>query len=411
MKYLITFIWIFICSSFLSQTDVIQSINLSGLSRTKEVYIRKNLLCEEGTDFDRTKLEKDLLWLRRLDRFFEVDTSVVKDSDGLVINFQFREAEYRYPMLGLDFFSDVFKVYVGGKDLNSNGTMTEVGAHYLFYDRHSFAAYVKKPFINRKYGAKIRLSKYSTNEPLYFLDTSSVFEFDNYALTLGAHRWVKDVHQISAEVSGFKEFYRQKDMVELGLPGREFDFWKYQIRLGYQFNNLAYFFEQINGTLFKINLETVQTKGFPEASFFKGDAELRKFWSKKFLSIAYRGQFGISTNNFSPFTPYVVDGFVSVRGIGNRIDRGTAQVMQALECRFRVLRNDLLIAQLAGFLDGQQLRLPGSTELLNSKIYYSTGIGVRILPQRWYKTTLRLDYAITTSENRPGVSFGLGHFF
>ena len=53
-------------------------------------------------------------------------------------------------------------------------------------------------------------------------------------------------------------------------------------------------------------------------------------------NLAMRLRLAISTNNDTPFAPFVVDSHVNLRGVGNRIDRGTAQVVFNSEYRHTV---------------------------------------------------------------------------
>lgn len=132
-------------------------------------------------------------------------------------------------------------------------------------------------------------------------------------------------------------------------------------------------------------------------------------------NLAFRNRLGISTNNNSPFAPFVFDSFVNIRGIGNRVARGTAEFILNAEYRLSVFQNKYLILQLTTFTDFGALRAPGSslqTMLNGSKSNFFIGGGVRLHSRLIYKTIFRLDYSINpVNLNKGGFTFGLGQYF
>ena len=78
-------------------------------------------------------------------------------------------------------------------------------------------------------------------------------------------------------------------------------------------------------------------------------------------NLAMRLRLAISTNNETPFAPFVVDSHVNLRGVGNRIDRGTAQVVFNAEYRHTVYNLNRWAGQLVAFSDIGTWRNPGGT--------------------------------------------------
>ena len=109
------------------------------------------------------------------------------------------------------------------------------------------------------------------------------------------------------------------------------------MKLFFERNTLKYHDELIDGNLIKGLVETVQTKGFPQASFFKVESAFSFFRSSlNNFNFGLQLKSGWATNTASPFSPYVVDAFVNVRGSGNRIARGTALQSANFELRKRI---------------------------------------------------------------------------
>ena len=86
--------------------------------------------------------------------------------------------------------------------------------------------------------------------------------------------------------------------------------------------------------------------------------KFHKFGKKGNLAI--RGRFGISTNNDTPFAPFVIDSRVNLRGSGNRIERGTAQLILNAEYRHSLYNKNQIAIQVVGFSDLGNWRPPGA---------------------------------------------------
>jgi len=156
------------------------------------------------------------------------------------------------------------------------------------------------------------------------------------------------------------ENYRQRDEAITGLSGADFSFYKHQLSASLNYNKVENVFERLEGTTGKIYGEWINTYSPNTPSFLKLLFECT--WNKLISengNFSARTKFGVSTNNFSPFAPFVIDGFLNIRGIGNRVDRGTASFILNAEYRQSFWKHKYFTLQAAAFVDYGTLRSPG----------------------------------------------------
>ena len=132
-------------------------------------------------------------------------------------------------------------------------------------------------------------------------------------------------------------------------------------------------------------------------------------------NVAMRLRLAISTNNETPFAPFVVDSHVNLRGVGNRIDRGTGQVVFNVEYRQTVGDWKRWAAQLVAFSDLGTWRNPGGdfSDLYDSENFrHFIGGGFRIIYKKVFGAVLRVDYGFDIyNKNQNGIVIGLGQYF
>lgn len=399
--------------------DSIHKIDFEGLTKTKESYLEGIIKCKEGGDYHEDFLKEDIQTIKNLHLFFMVDGEANwnETANAWDILFKVEEAKYLYPLFDISGFRSQLKIEAGFNQINFLGKAQSIGATYQYYDRHSITIFYNAlRHKNAKTGHDIALTKYSTVEPLYFDDTVSNFNFDNYNISVGGHYWLMKNIAVGLGSMYMFENYRQRDTGTIDLGADAFSFHKYQIR-GFLFINKVNedreMYDGINNTLYA---ETVQTIDYPEISFVKFTNELN--WFKQFEwwgNLAVRQRIGVATNNNSPFAPFVLDGFINVRGIGNRVARGTAEVILNLEYRQAVWRHKWFVIQLATFADFGTLREPGDqiVDMFNHKeMELFIGGGFRIHSRILYNTRWRMDYSFNPIDpSKHGLTFGIGQFF
>jgi hypothetical protein len=111
----------------------------------------------------------------------------------------------------------------------------------------------------------------------------------------------------------------------------------------------------------------------------------------------------------------VLDGFLNVRGIGNRVSRGTAEAILNIEYRQAVWRHKWFTLQLAAISDFGTLRQPGesfSDMFTSNEMNWFIGGGLRIHSRILYNTSYRVDFSFDPlNTSRYGITFGFGQFF
>lgn len=412
---------LFICLwlSTLSFSEVVNAIQFAGLTKTKESYLRSILLNQVGKEYIEGSLEKDNQILRNLKLFFSVNSSASYNSaaSGWDLLFEVEEATYLYPILSASGFKSQLKIQAGFNQINFRGKAEHIGLLYQFYDRHSIFGFYHVPrHHNNKTGHEISITKYSTVEPLYFKDTVTPFNFDNYNVSTSLHYWITP--KLRSGIGGMYmyETYQQIDTSVFDLGQFEFFFHKYQIRTAIDYNNLDEHFERQRGLRNHGYAETIQTIDYPDISFFKFTND---FYFYRFLgkngNLALHQRIGIATNNDSPFSPFVLDGFLNVRGVGNRIARGTAEMIVNAEYRHTLIKHNWLFLQFVSFADFGTLRLAGEEikdMFKDQSVELFLGGGLRIHSRKLYKVIFRIDYSVNPIfPQRHGPTFGVGQFF
>jgi len=194
----------------------------------------------------------------------------------------------------------------------------------------------------------------------------------------------------------------------------QFSFNKIQIRSSVSYRRIQYLFERRSGFAATIFAENIQTSGNPLASFFKGTVMANCFIPLfKRGNLTLQHKFGLATNNFSPFAPFVIDGYLNVRGSGNRIARGTGELIFNTEYLHTLWKHPWFYLQANSFVDIGMLRPAGGVinEFADNAFYYG-GLGLRLQSRKFYNTILRVDYGFNLNHIADnGLTFGFGHFF
>lgn len=402
-----------------AKAEVITKISFSGLTKTKESYLINQINCKVGKEFNQQVLYADEQIIRNLNLFFSVNSeaNLNQEQSGWEIVFIVQEAKYLYPIFSVSGFRNQFKLQAGFNQINFRGRGENIGLVYQYYDRHSISGFYNVlRHSNGKTGHDIALTKYSTIEPLYFVDTSAQFNFDNYNVSVGGHYWLRKKLRFGLGGMYMYEEYKQLDTLAFDLGMIEFSFHKYQIRSFIEYDGINQDFEYQSGFKNRSYIETIQTLEETAPNFVKFTNDL--YWYKKIKkrgNLAVHNRIGISTNNMSPFSPFVLDGFLNVRGVGNRVSRGTAELITNVEYRHSIWRHKWFILQAAAIADLGTLRQPGAT--LESMFNYRElnlfiGGGLRLHSQLFYKVIFRIDYSVNPIHpNVHGLTFGVGHFF
>ncbi len=422
MKNYVLILSFFLTFKSLGQT--ITTIEFEGNKKSKEIFLRQNISICEGQVYDSLQVEESVQLLKNTNLFFQVESTVQRNSTGgISVTFQVEEVITIFPIIANGGSSERLNFTLGVSDIHFRGRGETIGLVYQYYDRHSIKFYQITPrHKNNVTGHEIFLGKYSTIEPLYFSNGSSApFDFDNYHLSLGGYYWITRFLNFKLGGMLMQENYKNRgDDINspdfIIAPGQRFNLFKYQLRSELSWKKIEYHFERRKGHSNLLHLEWIETPIYSGATFLKIMNQF-KFYQKfgERHNVLLKNETGIASNRESPFSPFVIDDFVNVRGIGNRIARGTALTSFNSEYLFTAIKHPWFFAQIVAFFDLSYLRPAGTNfiDMFQSQNTYTTaGLGMRIHSRKFYNSVLRFDYGINLKDTqRGGFVIGLGQYF
>ncbi|MEL7160357.1 MAG: BamA/TamA family outer membrane protein, partial [Bacteroidota bacterium] len=308
---------------------------------------------------------------------------------------------------------------IGVNDLHFRGRGQQLTAFYQNNDgQHNYYLAFRNPHLRgSRWGYALETRRYAAIEPLYFPQAVN-YRYANLS-TGGEGTYALDPNQhLSFGGSIFRETYQKLASEPETTPGPDnASLLKLLLKAGYRRDRINYHYERQAGTHHQTTAEYVRSFA-DRANFFIAWHDFRYY---RLLgqrgNLAARLRTGISSNQDSPFAPFVLDSQVNIRGSGNRIDRGTAQLILNLEYRGTVWRDrrERFAVQLVGFSDLGTWRNPGG-ELADlwdeANLRHFVGGGLRLIYLRAFNAALRIDYGVEVRDTRArGVVVGFGQYF
>lgn len=396
----------------------IQKVEFLGLKKTKEFYIRKYLELSEGDLFDSVALKKDIQSMHNLQLFSSIKYDLTTTDSTVYITYELKEKITLLPITNFGGIRDNFYIQLGFSNYNWLGRGGRLSMYYMYYDRHSISTSMYIPYLGQtNYGLSINVNKYSTLEPLFFEEGTVFYEYDNKAIEILGVKEFKLNHTIAAGGTFFNETYNKNSALDYpNSPGpvhRNAN--KYLAKIVHDWRDIDYYYHYLNGLSNYTFLENVWTAGI-KATFVKFVNET-KYYRRVGASGNLAGRFkvGLSTNDVGPFAPFVLDSYVNIRGVGNRVDRGTGTLILNLEYRQTVWQPSWGALQAVVFSDVGTWRLDGKPiydlfDLNNAQTF--VGFGGRLVLNQIYNSVLRFDFGIDFNDvDRNGIVVGLGQYF
>lgn len=406
---------IFLVLSFVSKAQQVLSIKVEGLKRTDEKYIRIFIETKVGDDYDSITLEKDRQRIANLEIIGEVYLRKSVSNQGIDLSFVCREMINIIPILSFGSTKDNYWFRVGFQNANVTGFGHKLIAYYQNYEAHSvFVDYQVPRLKKRPMGMSGTFIRWSTIEPFKASNGSVVnYDYDNLNLGMAVTRYLGFKRSLELGLSGFRELYKQKGDPINPLASESLMREGALLKSIFRYNNLNYSSFSLDGFSFKINAELIKRR--EEAGvFFIAFSDI-KYFNKlgKNGNLATRFRLGLSTNETTAFAPFVLDNFVNIRGVGNRVDRGTGSAVFNIEYRHTLINYKQFATQMVGFVDFGSWRKPGGdlsdfTKSPNMQAF--SGLGCRFIYKRAFDTMLRLDYGYDYNKNG-GFVAGIGQYF
>lgn len=397
----------------------IKSIEFEGLKKTNPKYLRQFLKSKEGSAFTKKGLENDIQQLWNAGTNQDVQVKIDSLSNQQVkLTFQLKEKKTLIPIVNFGGIDDNIWFQLGLTDFNWRGRGHQFLAFYQNNDmRHSGQVFYRIPYLNRKWGVAFDVLQWRSLEPLFFPEGTVQYNYDNFNVGATAIRNFNFKQRLELGASFFVEKYSKAEIQNIdNPPGPD------GLQLPKTASKVEYIHNYINHNRFY--LQGWDARGIwqvvynlEDQTFFNSlILQARKFHRfGKRGNFALRARMGISTNNDTPFAPFVIDSRINLRGSGNRIERGTAQLILNMEYRHTLLDSDNWAIQGVAFSDMGNWRPPGGTLnqfLETDELRQFVGGGFRVIYKRIYNAIFRIDYGIDIyNQDQHGIVLGIGQYF
>jgi outer membrane protein assembly factor BamA len=397
----------------------IDEIVFKGLKNSEVSYLNQFLQAKPHQIFNDSIAQSDVQRLKNIAAIGNARYQIDTTGDQTQLVYHIEEVKTLLPIVNFGGIKGNFWFQLGFSDINWRGKGQFLSAAYQNNDgRHSGNVYYKVPRIKTSnWGYSLSLSHWASREPLYFKTATVNYDYDN---TSGAFSIIRHFgfHR-NLEVGGtlFREKYKKSKIQFIENPPgpEEVIQMKSLSKLTYKEDFLNYHLFYLKGLAWRVTVQNVYN--FSDKFWFNSFQFQGRHFTRigKLGNLAIRLRLGIATNNESPFAPFVADSHVNIRGIGNRIDRGTAQIILNTEYRQSILQLSNWGAQIVVFSDIGSWRTPGGdlSELFDSNLFRQfVGGGFRLIYNKIYGAIFRIDYGIDVfNTNQRGLVIGLGQYF
>lgn len=420
-QFLFTCLFLTLSLFSFGQSDglLVHSIQFEGLKKTKTSYLFHFLQTQEGATFNPVLLRRDEQQLKNLSNLTQVTCRQDTCAEGVNLVFEVQEAYTIFPIVNFGRIKGNFWTKVGFAETNLLGKGIQTSAFYQNIDgRHNFNVFFKLPYISgSKWGNFVSITKYASIEPLYFPQQPVNYNYDNLSLNIGTSYEINFFNRMEIGGTYFIEQYEKTEKESApATPGPQFmEIPKLMGKIAFLHQKTNYHYFYLWGIENCLRLETV--RNIPDEDWFHIITNDFKYFKRvgNTGNWGIRFRMGLSTNNESPFAPFVVSSHVNIRGVGNRINRGTGSLVLNMEYRQTIFDKKNFAGQVVGFTDIGSWRKPGGTiqeALSRDSFLYFAGGGIRFIYKRAFDAILRVDYGIDIGDaNVNGWVIGLGQYF
>jgi outer membrane protein assembly factor BamA len=400
-----------------AQSFQLDRVEVEGLDRTHRSFFNGIAHVGAGDSTDVAALEEMRKWLVLQPAFNVVEYTLDTVGQKQVLRWQVEEARTILPYVGLWSSDDITTVLAGLSEFNLLGRGISVGAFYQYNLRHSLGLFYRHPFLLGQFGTELSYTLWNSYEPLYKGPATAFYDYSNSSVNATLLYMPNRRQEWQAGLSLFREQYALGTVSEEDRPlfPRQLDINKLGIRLNHLYRGAVPRYFYWSGFSVDTYAQVVLDE-FGTDPFYIIRQSLRYYRrSGERGNIALRLLWGLSSNVNSPFAPFALDNHISIRGVGDRIDRGTGVLTLNTEYRHMFYESNVLGLQGVGFVDVGSWRLPGgplSDFVEPDVIRLHAGLGARLILKQFYNTVLSVDYG--HSLRRDGVGgfvMGLGQYF
>ena len=394
----------------------VASVAVEGLKKTKESYVRQFIQVKAGQPLDSALLKFDEKILTNLEMFNNADFFVTRNPEGdYEVTYVVDELFTLLPVFSFGGIKENFWIQAGISEVNLGGRGNKLTTYYQYYDRSSVATHLTLERINQSnWGINFNFIKWSTLEPLFFEQGAIEYEYDNWTYGATAIRYYQFRDKLEFGGAYFTEDYTRIGGEFSNAPLRVSEK-KILGKALYTIDRVNYHFFYLDGIKNQLNAQTVRSLDddppfyivFNDFHYFKRLREKGNF--------GVRFRYGLSSNEESPFAPFVLDSYLNIRGIGNRVDRGTGAIILNAEYRHTLLDREMVAIQGVLFSDTGSWRNPGGdfSDFKNpDNFVLFAGGGLRFIHKKIYNAILRVDYGFNLQETQiNGFVLGVGQYF
>lgn len=407
------------CSGLWAQEHVVDTVKIEGNKRTKTTFLRNLLKVDSGTYLDSLLIQDDVTRLIRLPSISNATFKVEQTNEnGYKVIYRVEENFTLIPFANLFASSnDKFAFRIGVQEFNTFGRNITVGAFYQHDIFNSYGLSLRAPHLfGPKWGVAVAYNDFSTQEPVFFDNATANYKYGNKGIeVMGLHEF-NFKNRIELGGSFFTEDYQYLSGATNPNVPQELNVDKHLLKLIYQYDNVRYHYQYLTGFKSSLNFQYVGStdNNLPEFLIGFNDFVYYERWGDR-GNWASRARLGLASNIETPFAPFTVDNNLNMRGVGNRIDRGTAAIVLNTEYRHTLIDVNWFVLQGNFFVDAGTWRNPGGdfgdfTDSENLRVY--PGVGLRLMHKRIFNAIFRIDYGYgITKDASNGIVFGIGQYF
>ena len=388
----------------LAGIPLLSEITITGLDRTSTTVVEQELIFKKGETITLAAYEESIQRLQNLLIFSEITPSIELDNEGNAkFVSHFEEKWTVIPIAKIVSGGDARHITIGAYDINAFGKYKEVGAQYENYNgKHSAVLWYRNPRFFKK-RLLFGIDGWTVRRPYthYNPDASidQAFVLDRKKL----NTFIEWEFRPWLTLGSSLEFDRDELLDEVSNANI--------LGITLSLGRLNYDNYLLSGNYLKIFMEQGLAVGQDAESFtrtsFDGQLFYRLPWHSN-LAFHLRGG---QTNSDATQHLCYVGGLENVRGYfdGQYRDKSFWQLNS--EFRFPSYRSKWFVLQHTLFFDATQTA-DNLSNIIDTNIHTSYGMGIRLISPKVYRLTARLDYAITNSTTgASAISFGAQQFF
>lgn len=406
----------FLFISFLSFSQTIQNVQFHGLKKTNETLLFKHLKQVAGTTYDSVQVQCDRQNLYNLGYFVRVTDSLETINQTVILHYTCEEVISLLPILLAGSVGDNSFIKVGIQNLNLWGRGGVLKIAYQYQNGHSYFFNTTIPYVLKSnFGIGIDAKQFTSIEPVFIANKREAYDFENESIQVMGFYEFKLFHRLYFKGLYQHEVYSKMESNESPLFPEKMENNGFGWRLLHEYANTNFFGSIVEGFKFTNYIQTLYLENTttPFYQFVSESAYYKRISTSGDLALRFK--FGLTSNHLGYFSPFTLDSYLNIRGVGNIVDRGTGQIVLNMEYRHIVKHTNFGCWQLVGFIDSGTWRHPYGdyTDFLNHQnLKVFQGFGGRVFIKKLSDLVIRVDFGYDIGNIRNnGFVFGFGQYF